>query len=124
MTSKKDGKNEENDLRGFQEFIDSQKDEGHSAPRPASIGSRKKESNFNNLTFLTNDRSRLMRTKVLLNEKINFMSKFNQSEALLAHQESELIDLRQRIFEITDEPNSPYRKSMREIFDSFFNHIN
>jgi hypothetical protein len=52
------------------------------------------------------------------------MSKFNQSEALLAHQESELIDLRQRIFEITDEPNSPYRKSMREIFDSFFNHIN
>lgn len=122
MSSKNDDKKDANDLRGFQEFLESQKDDGRFLPKPQPSASKKLESNFTNLTFLTNDRSRLMRTKALLNEKVNFMAKFDQSETLLYQQASEIDDLRGRIFEHSDEAGSPYRKSLREIFDGFFNH--
>jgi hypothetical protein len=120
MTSKKDGKEEDNDLRGFQEFLESQKGDERFLPRPQASSGRKPEVNFNNLSFLTNDRERLMRTKVLLNEKVNFMTKFSQGETLLTQQRSDIEDLRTRIFQIADEEESSYRKSLHEIFDNFF----
>jgi hypothetical protein len=123
MTSKKDEKDEENDLRGFEDFLKSHEENNRFLPRPSGTGSRRQESNFSRLTFLTNDRNRLMRTKILLNEKINLMSRFNQSEALLSLQESEKNDLKKKIFDLSDHAESPYRKSLREVFDVFFSHF-
>lgn len=120
MVNKKDGNEEENDLSGFQEFIESQKGDMPFLPRGVGGGKRKQEQNFNNLTFLTNDRSRLTKLRLLLNEKINFIAKFKQSEELLKLQDLEINELREKIYDVSDVEESPYRKSLREIFDGFF----
>jgi hypothetical protein len=120
MVSKKDEKEIENNLTGFEEFIESQKGETPFIPRGVGGGTRKQDQNFNNITFLTNDRARLTKLKNLLNERLHFVAKFNQGEKLLEEQDLEISDLRESIYSISDDVNSPYRKSLREIFDRFF----
>ena len=103
------------DLKGFQEFIDGQPANSNFLPRPA-----KKEASFEHFTFLSNDSARLEKLKDLLMDKIPFSARYQQGQKLLDDQRIELKRLRKTIFELSNKPNSAYRKSCAEIFNSFF----
>lgn len=105
------------EFKGFEEFIESQNDDTNFLPRPTGT---KKETTFENLTFLSNDSSRLTKLKNLLSNKLPFAEKYNQAEALIREQRKEVLALQKELFEICDRPDSAYRKSMGEIFNSFF----
>ncbi len=102
------------DLKGFEEFLEGQPNDANFLPRPG-----KKEA-FEHFTFLTNDSIRLNKLKNLLTEKLAFTLRFSQSQKILTDQEEELTLLRKRIKDISHLSDSPFRKSMREVFDAFF----
>ncbi len=104
------------ELKGFEEFIDGESVDTNFLPR----GAQKKETSFEHFTFLTNDSSRLLKQKDLLVNKLPFASKYEQGEKLILEQKKEIMLLKKNIFEICNRPQSPYRKSLQEIFDSFF----
>lgn len=108
----------EEDLRGFEEFIDGSADDSNFLPK--GIGG-KKDVSFEHFTFLTNDSERLFKIKSLLSEKMPFMTKYSQAKELIREQLEENDVLREKIFEISDKPQSNYRKSLADVFDGFFN---
>jgi len=105
------------DLKGFEEFIEGQSVDSSFLPRG---NTPKKDFSFEHFTFITNDATRLNKLKDLLMDKIPFASKHEQGEKLLQEQEKEVMLLKKHIFELCNKPESPYRKSIQEIFDSFF----
>lgn len=105
------------DIKGFEEFIDGQSSDDHFLPRGNAA---KKDVGFEHFTFLTNDSERLTKIKDLLMDKIPFATKFNQSQKLINEQKAEIKLLQKNIFGICNRNNSGYRRSMGEIFDSFF----
>jgi hypothetical protein len=104
-------------LKGFEEFIDGQSSDGNFLPRGNGT---KKDVNFEHFTFLTNDSDRLTKVKDLLMDKIPFATKFEQGQKLINEQNTEIKLLRKNIFGICNRPDSGYRRSMGEIFNSFF----
>lgn len=104
------------DLKGFEDFIDGQPSDSSFLPKPAT----KKEVSFEHFTFLTNDAERLVKLKNLLMAKLPFATKHEQGDKLLTQQKEEINLLKTKLFEICEERESAYRKSTREIFDSFF----
>lgn len=104
-------------MRGFEEFMDGEADKSFMG-RPA--GGPKRETNFENFTFLTNDAERLYKARNLLTEKLPFAARYDQSKSLLQSQAREVAGLKEKIFVISDKKGSFYRKSLSEIFDSFF----
>ncbi len=122
MDKKKTGKNEDDDLKGFEEFIQGQGNDSSFLPKPA--GNKKNELGFEHFTFLTNDTSRLTKIKNLLNNQIPFTARFDQSEKIIKDQRDEIELLKTKIFKICDEKNIGYKKSLEEIFDTFFSSPN
>jgi hypothetical protein len=108
------------DLKGFEDFIEAQPDEARFLPKPPPSTAMKKEANFENLTFLQNDSSRLTKIKDLLSNKLPFSEKFSNSEKIIKEQQREIVLLRKQLFQVADRPNSPYRRSLKELFDGFF----
>jgi len=104
------------EMKGFEEFIDGEPSTSNFLPR----GSPKKEVAYEHFTFLSNDSTRLIKQKNLLMDKIPFTEKYEQGEKLIQDQQKEIILLKKSIFEICNRPQSAYRKSMSELFDSFF----
>jgi hypothetical protein len=104
------------EMKGFEEFIDGEPSTSKFLPR----GSQKKEVAYEHFTFLSNDATRLIKQKNLLMDKIPFAEKYEQGEKLIQDQQKEIILLKKSIFEICNRPQSAYRKSMSELFDSFF----
>ncbi len=115
---KKKGKLPE-DLKGFEEFIEGQPADSHFLPRGVG-GGIKKEVSFEHFTFLTNDGERLQNLKLLLSSKIPFSRKFEQGKKLMEEEMEEVRHLRSELFDVQNEKDSPYRKSLREIFGNFF----
>ena len=105
------------DLKGFEEYIDSQSNDTNFLPRGNAA---KKDVSFEHFTFLTNDSSRLTKLKDLLMEKIPLASKHEQGEKLIQNQQKEILLLKNNLFDHFNKPKSAYRKSIQEIFDSFF----
>ena len=105
------------DLKGFEDFIDNQSSDDNFIPR---ANTSKKDVNFEHFTFIANDSNRLTKVKDLLADKIPFATKFEQGQKLINEQNAEIKLLRKNIFGICNRPNSGYRQSMGEIFDSFF----
>jgi hypothetical protein len=105
------------DLKGFEEYIDGQSNDTNFLPRG---NTSKKDVSFEHFTFLTNDSSRLTKLKDLLMDKIPLASKHEQGEKLIEKQQKEILLLKSSIFDHFNKPKSAYRKSTREIFDSFF----
>ena len=105
------------DLKGFEEYIDGQSNDTNFLPRG---NTSKKDVSFEHFTFLTNDSSRLTKLKDLLMDKIPLASKHEQGEKLIEKQQKEILLLKSSIFDHFNKPKSAYRKSIREIFDSFF----
>lgn len=104
------------DLKGFEEFIEGQPSDSSFLPKQPN----KKEVSFEHFTFLTNDAERLVRIKNLLMDKLPFASRHEQGDKLLAQQKEEISLLKSKLFTLCNEKESAYRKSTREIFDSFF----
>lgn len=105
------------EMRGFEEFIEGQSEETSFLPKASGT---KKETSFEHFTFLTTDADRLVRIKNLLMEKLPFTAKFEQSSALLKQQREEIKKYKIRLFEMSEKPNSPYQKTLKETFDSYF----
>ncbi len=118
MDNKKSTKSDhEGDLRGFEDFIESIPSEQKSQP----TGLKKNDNGFEHFTFLSNDGVRLEKLKVLFNEKLPFSSKFDQSKKLITDQLEEISILKERLYSSSDRAGSPYRKSISDIFNSYFN---
>jgi len=110
---------EPEDLKGFEEFIEGQPTDASFLPK--GVGGAKKEvAGFEHFTFLTNDSVRLTKLKFLLSEKLPFSARFDQSGKLIQEQKEEIELLKRKMFEVCDKAGSPYRKSVSEIFNSFF----
>lgn len=107
------------DIKGFEEFIEDQQSDKPFLPRGVG-GGIKKEVSFEHFTFLTNDGERLSNLKLLLSSKIPFSRKFEQGKKLIEEEMDEITQLREELFNIQDKEDSPYRKTMREIFQSYF----
>lgn len=108
------------DLRGFEEFLEGQPDDSHFLPRGVGGSNKKNEANFEHFTFLSNDSTRLSRLKDLLSKKLPFSAKFDQGHKLLETQKLDLEVMKNKLFDILEKPGSPMKRSMSEIFDSFF----
>jgi flagellar biosynthesis component FlhA len=111
---------EPDDLKGFEEFIEGQSSETSFLPKGVGGSSKKNEANFEHFTFLANDSVRLTKLKKLLSEKLPFITKFDQSQKLIEEQKTEIEIIRKKLFEVLDQNESTYKKSLREIFNSFF----
>ncbi|WPU64047.1 hypothetical protein [Peredibacter starrii] len=110
---------EPEDLKGFEEFIEGQPSDSNFLPK--GVGGAKKEvAGFEHFTFLTNDSVRLTKLKFLLSEKLPFSSRFDQSGKLIQEQKDEIELLKKKMFEVCDKAGSPYRKSISDVFNSFF----
>lgn len=121
MDKKKNIKSlESEDLKGFEEFIENQSSEGNFLPRGVGGSSKKSETGFEHFTFLTNDAERLTKLKNLLTERLPFSTKFDQGPRLIKDQRDEIEVQKRKIFELSDIEGSSYRKSLSEIFNSFF----
>ena len=105
--------------RGFEEFIQGQHEKVPFLPK-TSLNARKSENGFDHLTFLMNDSNRLMKLKLIFSEKLPFSLKFEQGKKISEIQKEEIEALRNGIFEISDKAGSPFRKSLSEVFNSFF----
>jgi hypothetical protein len=113
---KKSKTDHEDDLRGFEDFIESIPTDQKSQ----NAGNKKNDNGFEHFTFLSNDGTRLEKLKVLFNEKLPFSSKFDQSKKLITDQLEEISILKERLYSTSDRSGSPYRKSISEIFNSYF----
>jgi hypothetical protein len=111
---------EADDIKGFEEFIEGQSSDSTFLPKGVGGSSKKNEAGFEHFTFLTNDAERLTKLKRLLNEKLPFSAKFDQSDKLIREQRDEVSILKKKLFEVSDGVDSAYKKSLREIFNSFF----
>jgi hypothetical protein len=107
------------DLKGFEEFIEDQQADRPFLPRGVG-GGTKKDFSFEHFTFLTNDGERLTNLKLLLSSKIPFSRKYEQGKKLIEEEMEEIKHMREELFNLQDQPESPYRKSMREIFQTYF----
>lgn len=107
------------DLRGFEEFIEEHPIDKPFLPRGIG-GGTKKEVSFEHFTFLTNDGERLHNLKQLLSSKIPFSRRYEQGKKIIDEQKEEIHHMRDQLFEIQDEKDSRYRKSLRDIFQSYF----
>ena len=111
---------EPEDLKGFEEFIEGQPADTNFLPRGVGGSAKKNEAGFEHFTFLTNDATRLSKLKNLLSDRLPFSARFDQSGKLIQDQKAEIEVLRNKLFEVLDKSDSPYRKSLSEIFNMFF----
>jgi hypothetical protein len=111
---------EEEDLKGFEEFIQGQSDDSNLLARGVIGSTKKNETGFEHFTFLSNDSLRLTKLKNLLCTSLPFSAKFDQVPKISKDQKEETEGLRKKIFEYSDRIDSPYRKSLSEIFNGFF----
>ncbi|MGE3611616.1 MAG: hypothetical protein AB7I27_18650 [Bacteriovoracaceae bacterium] len=109
----------DDDIRGFEEFLEDYGDDITLINK-----NNKKDPSFENFTFLTDDSNRLTKIKLLLGSKLPFSAKHGQGEYLIREANRENEFLRKKLLEICDNPGSGYRKSLSEIFDSFFGPAN
>ncbi len=107
------------DNRGFEEFIQGQHDKVPFLPK-TPLNARKNENGFDHLTFLVNDSNRLMKLKLFFSDKLPFSLKFDQGKTISELQKAEIEALKNGIFEISDKAGSPFRKSLSEVFNTFF----
>lgn len=117
MDKKRPGKPDSEDLKGFEEFVEGEP-KGSFLPRP--VAGNKKDTSFENFTFITTDTERLVRLKRLLNEKLPFAAKFEQGSGLLKEQREEIQLLQKKLFEVSDQNGSAYRRSIKDVFNSYF----
>jgi hypothetical protein len=109
------------DLRGFEDFIkEVPSSDSMTSMRGVSGLSNKNDSNFENYTFITNDAERINKLNNLLKDKIDFLTRFDQSGKIIQKQKKDILELKDNLFTISDKENSAYRRSLSDVFDTFF----
>ena len=108
-----------NNLKGFEDFVINSED--LNLPFTNSSSKSPKEINHKGISLLENDNARLVKIKELIKHKLPMSSQYSQSLQIIREQKTLLQNLREEIFEFSEQENSPYKKSLSEIFDSFFN---
>jgi hypothetical protein len=103
--------NDKDDMVGFKEFVGGNKKSKKRQPRDTS---------YENLTFLQQESDRLNCLIDLFEYKISNVRDYPQDIALSVQQETLNIDLRENLIDRMLEDDSPFRKKMALIFDSFF----
>jgi len=76
--------------------------------------------NIETINFIQLDQKRLKKIKNLITDKILRNKTYNQSESIIEEQYQHIQELKQEIFLISKKENSGFRKSMSELFDSFY----
>ncbi len=120
MDKKKLKLQDEEDLGGFEEFIEGEGSESHFLPRGVGGSTRKNEAGFEHFTCLSNDAARLQKLSELLGSTLPFAYKFEQGRQIVKEQTAEVELLRKKIYEISESPGSGYRKALAATFDGFF----
>jgi hypothetical protein len=59
----------------------------------------------------------------LLGDKINFVLRFEQKDKITSLQREDIEELKRKIFIHSDKVDSPFRKSIAEIFNSFYTSV-
>ena len=114
---------ENEEFKGFEDFIEGQPNDSSFLPKGLGGGTKKNEAGFEHFTFLSDDAERLTRLKKMLSEKLPFSAKFDQRDKLIRDQRDEIEVLKRRLFEICDKEGSGYRKTIGEVFNSYFEPI-
>lgn len=120
MDSKNNNKNILNsfEIKGFEEFAkDLEMNFKDSSKKNI------KETSFEALTFLKDDETRLGKVKNLLVHKIPFAMKYDQFNTIVKLQQDELNQIKNEIFQFSEDENSGFKKSLSEIFDQYFKEI-
>lgn len=105
------------ELQGFEEFIDAQSKDTNFLPKPTGT---KKENSFEHFEFLTTDSQRLIKVKNLFSRKLPFTTKYHQAQVLIKQQKAEISFIKNNLFIMSDKKDSLYRKSLRDVFDNYF----
>jgi hypothetical protein len=111
MTKKKNNE----DLSGFQDFIDAAND------GPSKIPRKNRVDGFELLTFLEQDSQRLENMIRLYEEKAFLLKNYPQDTDLIIKLDGHNSFLRQQLIEKLGKKNSPLMKSLAEMFNPHFN---
>jgi len=76
--------------------------------------------NIETMNFIQIDQTRLMKINELMTKKIFQILKYKQYDAIIQEQKQQINELREEIFLVSNENNNGFRKSMNEIFNSFY----
>ncbi len=106
------------DIKGFEDFIEGAPDGEFLNANFASKNKKKLPHEY--LTFIQNDGNRLDKINTLINKKIFVIKKYEQGPILIKQQLEEISNLRTKIFQKSIVNQSGFRKSLTEIFDSYF----
>jgi hypothetical protein len=111
MTKKKN----DNDLLGFEEFIESI-DNGPSFVDRISL---RKDSAPEFITFITNDLTRLKKIITLQGQRLPLYKKFPQSEQVVKDEQAMVNQLKSELIDLLKKEKSPMYKSFAEIYSAF-----
>jgi hypothetical protein len=116
---KKSKKISSSEIKGFEDFV---REMDIKIP---TLNDKKnqKESNYEGLTLLKNDETRLTKMKNLLTVKLPLADRYDQSSAILNEQTQQLEELKKELFLMSEKGESGFKKSLGEIIDEYFSHI-
>ena len=102
------------DLKGFEEFIDSVSDGPSPEKNPKSVGGEA-------LSFILNDNIRLKKISRLVSEQLPLAQKHSQGERIIEHQRNLNRQLKNQLYTNLKEPESPLQKTLSQVWNNFFN---
>jgi len=102
------------DLKGFEEFIDSVGDGPAIDKNPKSVGGEA-------LSFIINDNVRLKKLSQLVADQLPLAKNHSQGERIIEHQRNLNRQLKNQLFSVLKEADSPLQKSLEQVWDNFFN---
>lgn len=106
--------NQVDDLKGFEDFIDSAETGAQVDPNPG------KNVGGESYTFLMNDNSRLKKISNLVAGKLPVIQDHEQGEKIIESQRKRNAQLKIELFQMLSEVDSPLEKSMSAIFNPVF----
>ena len=102
------------DLKGFEEFIDSVSDGPVQDKNPKSVGGEA-------LSFILNDNVRLKKLSRLVSDQLPLAKDHSQGERIIEHQRNLNRQLKNQLYSQLKEPDSTLQKSLTNLWDNFFN---
>lgn len=106
--------NQVDDLKGFEDFIDSADSTSQVEANPG------KNVGGESYTFLINDNSRLKKISSLVAGKLPVLQSHEQAEKIIESQRRKNAQLKAELFQMLSEQDSPLEKSMAAIFNPIF----
>lgn len=102
------------DLKGFEDFIESVSDGPVQEKNPKSVGGEA-------LSFILNDNIRLKKISRLVSDQLPLAKNHSQGERIIEHQRNLNQQLKNKLHAILNEPDSTLQKSLSQMWNNFFN---